>query len=191
MAQGPHDRIKRYLKDAHALEMGILDRLNDMAEDTKEVDPSISQLYAQHAAETKSQADRLEMRLKELGEEASGGKSMLSKLASIGSDISDMLTNREDKTEQGLFMAYATEHMEMAVYSGLKAAADTLGDEPTSRLAQQIFEEEKAAGEKIFPHIARFSRQVMLDAGAQSPEEQEENRTQYADAGYVTTGNRM
>lgn len=187
MADGPHDRIKRYLKDAHALEMGILDRLNDMAGDTKDIDPAVSQLYAQHATQTQSQANRLEMRLKELGEDTSGGKSMLSKLASIGSDISDMFANKEDKTEQGLFMAYATEHMEMAVYSGLKAAADTIGDEPTSRLAQQIFNEEKAAGEKIFPHIARFSRQVMLDAGAQSPEEQEENRTEYADKGYVTT----
>jgi ferritin-like metal-binding protein YciE len=187
MPDGPHDRIKRYLKDAHALEVGILDRLNDMADDTKSIDPAISRLYAEHATQTQAQADRIEMRLKELGEEASGGKSMLSKLASIGSDISDMLASRDDKTEQGLFMAYATEHMEMAVYSALKAAADTLGDEPTSRLAQEIFNEEEAAGDKIFPHIARYSRQVMLDAGAQSPEEQEENRTEYADQGYVTT----
>lgn len=190
MAEGPHDRIKRYLKDAYAMEEGILNRLKDMADDTKEVDPTISQLYSQHATETQGHADRIKARLHDLGEEPSGGKSMLGKLASIGSDISDMFTSREEKTEQGMFMAYATEHMEMAVYSGLKAAADTLGDEPTSRLAQQIFDEEKAAGDKIFPHIARYSRQVMLDAGAQSPEEQEENRTEYADAGYVTTAGR-
>jgi ferritin-like metal-binding protein YciE len=190
MADGPHERIKRYLKDAHALEVGILDRLKDMAGDTRDVDPAISQLYAQHATETQSQADRLEMRLKELGDDASGGKSMLSKLASIGSDISDMFANKQDKTEQGLMMAYAAEHMEMAVYSALKAAAETLGDEPTARLAEQLFNEEKAAGDKIFPHVARFSRQVMLDAGAESPEEQEENLKEYADQGYVSTSDR-
>ncbi len=74
----------------------------------------------------------------------------------------------------------------MATYSALEAAAQTVGDEPTARIAREIFEQERMTFERIFPHIARHSRRTMLEAGAGTPEELEENRTQYADKGYVS-----
>jgi ferritin-like metal-binding protein YciE len=185
MAEGPHDRIKRYLSEAHALEDGVLTALKSMADDTKDVDAELHRLFSEHAQMTERQRDRLRMRLEELGGKPSGGKGLLTRMYAMGEGVATAFRDSRDKVENHLMEAYETEHFEIATYTALKAAAETIGDEPTARLAQEIMEEERMTAERMYPHIARFSRKTMIESGALTEEEQRENVEQYADKGYT------
>lgn len=185
MAEGPHDRIKRYLAEAHALEEGQIASLKSMIDDTREVDSELHRLFTEHLHVTERQRDRLERRLTELDASPSGAKSLLGKIGAMGADIASAFRDSRDQVANHLMAAYAAEHLEVATYSALRSAADTLGDEPTSRLAQEILDEERMAADNLFPHIARFSRRTMIDSGALTQEEQDENLTEYADRGYT------
>jgi len=186
MAEGPHDRLKRYLQEAYELEEGVLTSLKSAAEDCKEVDPQVSQMFLEHHAVTERQRDMLKARMDELDVSTSAVKKMLTNLYAMGEEVATGFRDDLDKVANNLFAAYKTEAFEMATYSALEAAAQTVGDEPTARIAREIFEQERMTFERIFPHIARHSRRTMLEAGAGTPEELEENRTQYADKGYVS-----
>ncbi len=186
MAEGPHDRLKRYIQEAYELEEGVLTSLKSAAEDSKEVDPQVSQLFLDHHAATERQRDRLKARMEELDIGTSATKKMLTNLYAMGEEIATGFRDPLDKVANNLFAAYKTEAFEMAVYSALESAAQTVGDEPTARIAHEIFEEERRTFEMIFPHIARHSRRTMLEAGAGTEEEMEENRTMYADKGFVS-----
>ena len=70
----------------------------------------------------------------------------------------------EDKTTQDLIKAYATEHLEVGMYSSLASYAEALGDQQTVHLAQQIMAEEKDAADKIYPLIAITAKAPLLKA---------------------------
>jgi ferritin-like metal-binding protein YciE len=186
MAEGPHERLKRYIEEAYDLEQGVLTSLKSAADDCKDVDPELSRMFLDHYAVTERQRDRLKVRMDELDIHPSATKRMLTNLYAVGTDIATGFRGPLDKVENNLMAAYKTEAFEMATYSALQAAAETIGDEPTARIAREIFEEERQTFDRLFPHIARHSRRTMLEAGAGSPEEMEENRTEYADKGFVS-----
>lgn len=187
MAEGPHERLKRYIQEAYELEEGVLMALKGAADDAKDVDTEVARLFNEHHVVTERQRDRLKARMEELDIKPSTTKKMLTNLYAMGEDIATGLRDPLDKVENDLFAAYKTEAFEMAVYSALEAAATTAGDVATARIARETYDEEKQTLDRIFPHIARHARRVMLNAGAGTPEEQEENRTKYADKGFVAT----
>lgn len=157
----PQDRLLRYLQDAHAAEVGIVDVLKTFID---EVDfPDARTAFLDHLTVTQNQAQRLEQRLYALGSKPSGTKGFLNTVMGKLSDVMHAAHDPYDKTTQDLIKAYATEHLEIAMYTSLEAYSQQLGDQETATLAREIRSEEKEAAQKIFPMIETSAKRVLAD----------------------------
>ena len=153
MAETSRERLIRYLQDAYSVEKGLIDNLQDMADEVKDVE--VARLFLEHRLETQEQANRLEGRIRAYGEEPSTGKGLLMKAASKVSDAIDSFHDHDDKTVRDLMRAFGIENFEAAVYEALEAYATAIGDTETASLAKLHKSQEDAAAKKIWPHIAR------------------------------------
>ncbi len=164
--QNSNDRLIRYLQDAHAAEIGIAKMLEESIDGANNV--QVKTTLQEHLDVTRVQAQRLETRLHALGGEPSSGKGFLNSLMGKVSDLLNMGHDDYDKTTQDLIKGFATEHLEMGMYSSLEAYATAYGDTETAALARQLFDEEKQAAEKVFPLIAMIAQDTYR-ASAQVP----------------------
>ncbi len=149
--QAPHERLLRYLDEAHAAEVGIVEMLQDMMQQTQQ--EQIRAAFEAHMLQTKEQALRVETRLRALGGTPSGGKSFFN---SMLSRVADLLHGRQDaydKTTQDVIKAYSVEHLEIGMYAALATFARLYGDRDTEALALQIMAEEQAAADQLRPLI--------------------------------------
>jgi len=155
----PQDRLIRYLQDAHAAEVGIVDVLKNFID---EVDnPAVRSAFQEHLSVTESQARRLEQRLNTLGSKPSSGKGFLNSLMGKVSDVMHAAHDEYDKATQDLIKAYATEHLEIGMYTALEAYSEQLGDQETATLAREIKAEEKQAAETVFPMIGEAAKKAL------------------------------
>ena len=159
MAENVKERLVRYLQDAHAAETGIDDVLKGFIDDTD--DPNIKAVFEQHRVETQSQAQRLETRLRDLGETPSGSKGFLNMIMAKMSEIMHGAHDEYDKNTQNLIKAYATEHLERGMYESLIAYSTAIGDDTTAALGRQIQAEEEATAQKLFPLIQQYAKTAL------------------------------
>lgn len=158
----PQERLLRYLDDAHAAEVGIADMLRSLIDRVD--NPQAKTAFQEHLAVTQTQAQRLEQRLITLGGKTSSGKGWLNSIMSKASELLNAGHDDFDKTTQDLIKAYSTEHLEVGMYTSLKAYAEELGDSETVALAEQAIGEEKQAAEAIFPLIAETAKAALQGA---------------------------
>jgi ferritin-like metal-binding protein YciE len=156
------ERIIRYLQDAHAAEVGIERMLRDLEGQTDDL--HLKGLYREHIEMTKSQAMRLEGRLRQLDATPSGGKGFFNSLMAKVGDLMDKAHDDYDETTRNLIKAYATEHLERGMYTAMIAFAQAAGDHETAMLAEAIRHEEEQTGEKLFPLIAQCSQSTYAAA---------------------------
>ena len=150
------ERLVRYIQDAHAAEVGIVEILeNFIAEVNNE--PARA-AFEEHLAVTRSQAQRLEARLTTLGSGTSSGKGFFNSMMGKLTDLMHAGHDTYDKTTQDLIKAYGTEHLEIGMYTSLMAYAESIGDSETAALAKQIISEEQEAADKVFPMIATTAK---------------------------------
>ena len=153
------ERLVRYIQDAHAAEVGIEEILKNFISECN--DEQARAAFEEHLGVTKSQAARLEARLTALGSGSSSGKSFLNSIMGKLSDIMHASHDAYDKTTQDLIKAYATEHLEIGMYTSLYAYAEAIGDTETAALAKEIIAEEQAAADKVFPMISVTAKAVL------------------------------
>jgi ferritin-like metal-binding protein YciE len=138
----PMKRLHRYIDDAIAMEAGLLPALKDMADEaTTDED---RQMFLDHRDVTQRQHDRLVARLKEMGDEPSYVKGVVNKLGIMGSELVNVVREKEEKAVRNLITAYGAEHVEVASYIALETAANAIGDTKTADLARDIRAEEEA-----------------------------------------------
>jgi ferritin-like metal-binding protein YciE len=138
-------KLRRYLADAHALEVQsieLLERAPGMAGG-----PELERLYAEHRLESEEQARRLEARLEELD----GGTSALKDAALRIGALEWSLFFRMQSDTPGKLAAfvYAVEHLEIAGYQLLRTVAERASDAPTAELAEAILGQERAMARRV------------------------------------------
>jgi len=148
--------ICTYLQDAIALERAHASKLDSLS--TEEADSETQQLFRQHAAETKSQEERLTSRLKQLGGSPSTIKSVFAHLFSIAPKVGALAHSAVNRDLHHLILAYAAEQSEVAMYEAIKVAAQTVGDVQTSGLIDEIQGEEHLTAQKIWSLIAQNTK---------------------------------
>lgn len=158
----PQERLLRYLDDAHAAEVGIEDMLRAAIDHTNSVQAKAA--FQEHLGVTQAQAQRLEQRLISLGGKTSGGKSILNSIMGKVSDLVNVGHDEFDKTTQDIIKGYSTEHLEIGMYTSLKAYAEQLGDNETVALAERAISEEKEAADALYPLIAETAKAAVLGA---------------------------
>jgi len=152
----PLEIIKRYLEDAIAAERTFESQLRGMA--TEGSEERVKQAFADHADETRSQYERLEARLRELGGSPSTMKSVLAHMFAFPPKAAQLGHEEEERSTQNLIIAYTVESSEIAMYEALATVAAASGDTATERLAGQIQMEEERTREKIWQVLATCAR---------------------------------
>jgi ferritin-like metal-binding protein YciE len=160
----PQERLLRYLDDAHAAEVGIEEMLRAAIDHANNVQAKSA--FQEHLAVTQNQAQRLEQRIIALGGKTSGGKGIINSILGKVSDLVNIGHDDFDKATQDLIKAYSTEHLEVGMYTSMKAYAEQLGDTETVALAERAMAEEKEAAEILYPLIAESARTAIIGAAA-------------------------
>ncbi|MFT3781667.1 MAG: DUF892 family protein [Nibricoccus sp.] len=149
-----------WLNDAYAMERSLAKVLENHANDAKDY-PLIKEKDEEHLEQTRRHASLVEECLALLNEKPSAMKgAMGSTMGTVQGAMSGMFN---DEIVKNLLSDYSAEHMEIASYTALIAAADELGHTGISDICAEILEEEEEMAdwllEQIPEHIRSFIQQ--------------------------------
>lgn len=149
------EQKKRYiawLRDAHAMELGLVQNLEEQARDAqKEGKMEIKARIDEHIEETKRHAEKIESCMARHGENPSTFKDTMGK--AMGFMQGAMKSMFADPMVKNALESYAAEHMEIAAYRSLTTAAEALGDTETAEICRGIIEDEVRMAEWVFEQI--------------------------------------
>lgn len=153
MAQSDDLRAKLidWLQDAYAMEHQITQTLEGQVKDTERY-PQIQARIQQHLEETREHEQRMADRLKAFETEPSGMRSVTAKL--IGILMGAAEGARSDPLVKLARDDYVTEHLEIAAYGALIAAAQAYGDTETIQAARANLRDEWEMSSWLEQHLA-------------------------------------
>lgn len=151
-----------WLRDAHAMEEQAETMLKAM-EGRLEHYPQLRARISQHIHETQHQAERLRHCIQDLGGDTSLLKDMTGKFMATMQGFSGAMAS--DEVVKGAMFSYAFEHMEIAAYRNIVAAARIVGDAHTAQVCEAILAEEIAMAAWLEENMGAVVTQFMLLAG--------------------------
>jgi ferritin-like metal-binding protein YciE len=160
-----HDQIVTWLRDAHAMELSIESTLQRHIEDAKDL-PDVRLRLEQHLAETRSHARRVAECLTSLGAGVSATKDVAGGVLGVVQGMSTALFT--DELVKNALAEYAMEHLEIAAYSSLIAAAEDAGLVDISHTCSDILREEAAMANWLEDEIPKITRSY-LERGESKP----------------------
>ncbi len=134
------DVIVRYLQDAEAAERNFEDALAAFSKIGDQA--PVKDALANMSKKAKTQHERLEIRLKQLGETPSKAKSALAHTLAFAPTVAQLGHEPGEKNTQHLMITVAAAAAEMAMYESLAAVAQAAGDNQTLQLARELQREE-------------------------------------------------
>ncbi len=163
-----NDHLIDWLRDAYAMEQQAETMLTAMSERIEHY-PDIRARISEHIRETRRQADMLRGCIERRGGDVSTIKNMAARAMAAAQGLGGMFAS--DEIVKGAMASYTFEHMEIASYRCLIAAADEVGDVETSRVCAEILREEQAMAEWVFEHLPEVTRAFLArseTAGAEA-----------------------
>jgi ferritin-like metal-binding protein YciE len=141
MADSPQEHLLDWLRDAHAMEEQAEQMLESQIARLEHY-PDLRRKLEEHLAETRRQATLVEDCIKRQGGDTSALKSTMGKMVAFGQGLSGLFV--DDEVIKGTLASYTFEHMEIASYTILIAAAEAVGDGATAAICTRILREEEA-----------------------------------------------
>jgi ferritin-like metal-binding protein YciE len=139
--QPENKQLVAWLNDAYAMEQSLVKVLEHHSKDVANF-PELHTRFVQHLVETRRHAILLEECLEVLGEKPSAVKKLMgSAMGNVQGMASGIFT---DELVKNLLADYSAEHIEIASYHALIAAAKELGHPRIEDLCTEILEEEEA-----------------------------------------------
>ena len=133
--------IVRYIQDAEAAERNFEDTL--MTFSTTGEQNAVKSMFEAASRRAKTQHQRLEARLRELGGEPSTAKSILAHTLAMAPTLAQIGHEGAEKNTQHLIACIGAASAEMAMYESLACVAAAAGDAQTEALARELQQEEK------------------------------------------------
>lgn len=152
------EHLLDWLRDAHAMEQQAEQMLKAQAARIEHY-PELKARIEQHIEETLGQQALLEGCITRLGSSPSMLKDTMGKVAAMGQAIGGMVAS--DEIVKGSMAGYVFEHMEIASYRTLIAAAEALGDQETRAACERILVEEEAMARWLQDHLPDVTRQFL------------------------------
>jgi ferritin-like metal-binding protein YciE len=152
------ERLMQWLRDAHAMEKQAEQMLSALAGRIEHY-PQLKARITQHIEETKEQAKRLESCIHQRGGDTSAIKDTAGKMMAMAQGLSGLFAG--DEVIKGSLAGYTFEHMEIASYRILIAAADALGDDRTAAICEKNLSEEEAMAEWLAENIAPLTAEYL------------------------------
>lgn len=123
------------------MEQALTKALEKQIEDAEEErETEAADMIRDHLEKTKMHSDRVQECIERLGGKISTAKKVAAKVAAALGGAPGSMT--KDTLVKNTLSAYAAEHMEIASYTSLIAAAEELGDIETERVCRSILEDE-------------------------------------------------
>ena len=135
------DVIVRYIQDAEAAERNFEDTLRKFASTGEQ--NAVKSMFEAASRKAKTQHERLEARIRELGGEPSTAKSFLAHVLAMAPTMAQVGHEGAEKNTQHLIACIGAASAEMAMYEALASVAAASGDTRTESLARQLQKEEK------------------------------------------------
>ncbi len=152
------DNLLDWLRDAHAMEEQAEKMLTATAERLQNY-PALRARIEQHIEETRQQAVRIRGCIDRLGGDTSAVKDMTAKMMAMAQGLSGMFVS--DEVVKASLASYAFEHMEIASYKALIAAAETCGDMETRQMCEQSLAEEEAMADWLASRLPATVREFL------------------------------
>lgn len=153
------NRVDQWLRDAHAME-GQAEQLLAGQSSRIENYPELLARMKEHLEETKSQRKRLEACMERRGISTSVFKEATGKFVGVMQNFSGLFAG--DEIVKGAMASYTFEHMEIASYRILIAAAEADGDAETAAICESICREEEAMATWLLEHLGTIATQHLL-----------------------------
>jgi ferritin-like metal-binding protein YciE len=182
-------KVVQYLNEAHASEHALVRVLQEQIAVTPR--GSYRSALETHLRETRGHADRVERRLKDLGEGSNPlmavvgvVETVVGQAFALGKAPFDLLrgSGGEEKVLKNAKDACATEALEIATYTALERLARSVGDEQTAKLAASIRADEEKTLQKILREIPKLTDAVVR-ADVKGDSSYDATTTGAADAG--------
>jgi ferritin-like metal-binding protein YciE len=153
------ETLAAWLKDAYAMEQGIVPVLDNHARDAKD-HPEVHQRIKQHKEETRRHAEIVKECLHELGEDTSKLKTGMAKVQGMIQAVSTGMA--QDEIVKNNLADYATEHFEIACYKALCKAADAAGQPRIRQKCEQILKEELEMARFLENHLPQTVEEFIM-----------------------------
>jgi len=152
-----------WLNDAYSMERSLARVLENHANDAKDF-PEVKAKDEEHLEQTRRHADMVERCLAHLGEKPSTIKgTMGSAMGMVQGAATGMF---HDELIKNFLSDYAAEHMEIASYQALIAAAEELGQTQIVDICSTILEEEQDMADWLLEKIPEYTRTFLEQEAA-------------------------
>ncbi len=153
------ENLLDWLRDAHAMEEQAEKMLTATAKRLENY-PELRSRIEQHIEETRTQAQLVRGCIERLGGDTSALKDATAKLMAVAQGLSGMFVS--DEAVKASLASYAFEHMEIASYKALIAAAELCGDMETKQVCEQILPQEEAMADWLAEHLPTTVKQFLV-----------------------------
>ncbi|MGE7136634.1 ferritin-like domain-containing protein [Luteibacter sp. NPDC031894] len=153
------ENLLDWLRDAHAMEQQAEQMLRAQASRIEHY-PVVKQRIEQHLEETLGQQALLKGCIERLGGSTSAMKDMMGKMMAFGQAAGGMANS--DEIVKGAISSYVFENLEIATYTALIAAAETVGDAETKRVCEQILPQEQAMAAWVLEHLPQLTEEFLV-----------------------------
>lgn len=140
-----NEKLDKNLTDVHSIEEQALVQMRRAPELAGS--PAIAHDFDTHEQETAEQERLIRERLEARGAEPAALKDLAGKAGGLG--MAWFAASQPDTPTKLVAHAYSYEHLEVAAYELLRAAAELAGDEETAELATRIGEEERQMASRL------------------------------------------
>lgn len=164
-----NEMVIAWLNDAYGMEQSITHVLENHAKDAKD-HPQLQSGIQQHLEATKRHADLVKQQIERLGGSTSTVKTAMSHVMGMGQSVSTGMA--KDELVKNALADYSTEHMEIASYRALQAAATEIGDQELARTCETIIADEMAMAqflEQNLPLVVSMTIQQQMGAHMDNP----------------------
>ncbi|HYG62137.1 MAG TPA: ferritin-like domain-containing protein [Thermoanaerobaculia bacterium] len=136
----PRETLIGWLNDAYAMEQGLVQVLENHANDAKDM-PEAYRKLTQHLEQTRMHAERVRECVERLGGSTSTMKTAMGTVSGFFQGRSTGAS--PDELVKNALADYASEHLEIASYRALIVAAQALGENHVVQVCEQILREEE------------------------------------------------
>jgi ferritin-like metal-binding protein YciE len=152
------ENFTSWLRDAHAMEKHALTMLDGQASRLENY-PQLEARLRQHFLETEGQVEVLDGILARYDDSNSVMKDVAGKMSAMGGALTSMMSG--DEVIKGALAGYTFEHMEIASYRILIAAAEQLNDIETIRALRGILEQEIAMADWLAANVTDVTQRFL------------------------------
>ena len=161
MNDNQKDTLTTWLKDAYAMEQGIVEVLERQLGQMDDM-PAAQEKVRQHLELTKNQAERVKDCVELLGDDVSHVKSGIANVLGAMQGMATSLAS--DKMLKNALSDYAIEYFEIACYTANAVAARELGHEDIAQICETIIAEEQEMADWLEEQLPTVTRQVLTAA---------------------------